>query len=278
MLRVNQQPYLSVSAQYRVLIDGVQYGGTFTASATRASGLTDTLTLLGTFTAGSHAVRVEFLNDAYGGTAALDRNLYLVAATFNSVNIPAAPKDILGPNETAVFSFTKGAIIVPPPPTGPALTLFSRARTPLISGRRPLGQAPANIASVAPVDQSATIDIGTGADVLLLRITQDAWEGSARYTVSVDGVRIGAELEAVALRGRTLVDTVTVRGSWADGFHSLSHQLRQRRQRRNPADRPQPLPGKRDLQRHRPGRLLADLPQRRGADGDIPQGRRAAAG
>ena len=222
MLRVNQQPYLSVSAQYRVLIDGVQYGGTFTASATRASGLTDTLTLLGSFAAGSHAVRVEFLNDAYGGTAALDRNLYLVAATFNSVNIPGAPKDILGPNETAIFSFAKGAIIVPPPPAGPALTLFSRARTPLISGRRPLGQAPANIASVAPVDQSTTIDIGTGSDVLVLRITQDAWEGSARYTVSVDGVRIGAELEAVALRGRTLVDTITVRGSWADGFHSLT--------------------------------------------------------
>ena len=278
MLRVNQQPYLSVSAQYRVLIDGAQYGGIFTASATRASGLTDTLTLLGTFAAGSHAVRVEFLNDAYGGSAALDRNLYLVAATFNSVNIPGAPKDILGPNETAIFSFTKGAIIVPPPPAGPALTLFSRARTPLISGRRPLAQAPANIASVAPVDQSTTIDIGTGSDVLVLRITQDAWEGSARYTVSVDGVRIGAELEAVALRGRTLVRHGH-RPRLVGGRLSLAqHQLRQRRQRRNPADRPQPLPGKRDFQRHRPRRILADLPQRRRADCDLPQGRCAAAG
>ena len=48
----------------------------------------DALTALrGGFGAGSHKVVVTFLNDAYDGSPALDRNLYLDAASYNGTAI-----------------------------------------------------------------------------------------------------------------------------------------------------------------------------------------------
>ena len=53
-------------------------------------------------------MRVEFLNDSYGGSADKDRNLYLDGASLNDVPISGARKDILGPADAAAFTVTKG--------------------------------------------------------------------------------------------------------------------------------------------------------------------------
>ncbi len=63
-------------ALYTVSVDGVQVGGTFAAQAAHGSG-TDTLVLRGAWGGGPQSVVVDFLNDAYGGTPASDRNLYV---------------------------------------------------------------------------------------------------------------------------------------------------------------------------------------------------------
>ena len=64
--------------------------------------------------------------------------------------------------------------------------------------------------------------IGTGPDSLVLKITQQAYNGSAQYTVSVNGTQIGGTLTAVAVRGSGQQDTVTVQGDWAQGTHTCS--------------------------------------------------------
>src|SRR5215472_6242656 len=64
--------------------------------------------------------------------------------------------------------------------------------------------------------------IGSGPDTLVLKISQDAFQGSAQYTVSVDGNQIGGVLTASALHASGQHDTVTVHGTFASGPHSLT--------------------------------------------------------
>ena len=75
-------------AQFTVSIDGKQVGGTQTATASHGAGQTQTFNILGSFGAGSHTAAVNFLNDAYGGSAATDRNLYVGTASVDGTTIP----------------------------------------------------------------------------------------------------------------------------------------------------------------------------------------------
>ena len=100
ILKISQDAYQG-NAQYTVSVDGKQVGGTFTASASHAAKQSDILTLKGDWTAGAHKVEVKFLNDAYGGSAATDRNLYVDAATYNSKDVAGAAQAILGQTRRA---------------------------------------------------------------------------------------------------------------------------------------------------------------------------------
>ena len=62
---------------------------------------------------------------------------------------------------------------------------------------------------------------GSGPDALVLRISQDAYEGPAQYTVSVDGVQVGGVFTASALRSAGAADTLTLRGDWGPGEHRV---------------------------------------------------------
>jgi len=66
-----------------VTVDGQQVGGTLTTSAAHASGQTQDITLTGNFGSGAHDVAVQFLDDAWGGSAATDRNLYVHQVSLN---------------------------------------------------------------------------------------------------------------------------------------------------------------------------------------------------
>jgi hypothetical protein len=87
-LSVSQDAWLG-NAQFTVAVDGVQIGGvqTVDAAALDASGISQTFAIDGNF-AGAHTVTVDFLNDAWGGTAATDRNLYVTGATIDGTAIP----------------------------------------------------------------------------------------------------------------------------------------------------------------------------------------------
>jgi hypothetical protein len=82
VLNIAQDAY-NGDAQYVVLVDGKQVGGTLTAHGSHGLGQYDPLTVKGSWAAGDHTLTVKFLNDAYGGTAATDRNLYVEGITYD---------------------------------------------------------------------------------------------------------------------------------------------------------------------------------------------------
>jgi hypothetical protein len=111
VLRLQEDAY-GGNAQYAVSVDGVQIGDVLTATATRASGQFDTLTVLGDFGPGLHQAAVSFLNDAWGGTPDTDRNLFLGSASYNGTPVASATQGLFqaGP---AYFTFNDAAPTAP---------------------------------------------------------------------------------------------------------------------------------------------------------------------
>ena len=64
-------------------VDGKQVGGDYTASALHSSGDAGTFLLTGNWSSGVNSVQVGFINDAYGGVASEDRNLYVNSIPYN---------------------------------------------------------------------------------------------------------------------------------------------------------------------------------------------------
>ncbi|MGI4807619.1 MAG: carbohydrate-binding domain-containing protein [Janthinobacterium lividum] len=90
-------------ADFRVLVNGIQVGGIYTATASHAAGAWQTVTISGDFKSNPQQVAVQFLNDAWNGTAATDRNLYVASMTLNGQTYQGAAA-----NNTA-GGFTVGA-------------------------------------------------------------------------------------------------------------------------------------------------------------------------
>ena len=65
-------------------------------------------------------------------------------------------------------------------------------------------------------------EAGTGPDRLVLKISQDAYQGSAEYTVSVDGEQIGGTFTASASNSAGESDTLTLKGDWDAGRHEVA--------------------------------------------------------
>jgi beta-glucanase (GH16 family) len=89
-------------AQFTVSVDGKQLGGTFTATASHAAGASQDFTFNGNFGTGQHTVSVDFLNDAYGGSSATDRNLYVNGISYDGAATGQA--GLLFTNGTRTFT------------------------------------------------------------------------------------------------------------------------------------------------------------------------------
>ncbi|WP_052214589.1 carbohydrate-binding domain-containing protein [Belnapia sp. F-4-1] len=189
VLKISQDAWKG-SAQYTISVDGKQIGGTQTASASHAAGQDDVITVRGDWAPGAHKVTVNFLNDAWGGTAATDRNLHVDGITYNGTALAKGTADLLkkGPVD---FAFTDGAA-TPAPSPGPG------AGTAVVK------------------------TIGAGADSLVLKISQDAWQGNAQYSLFIDGKQVGGTLTAGALHGSGNEDKITIKGDWSAGDHKLT--------------------------------------------------------
>jgi len=68
----------------------------------------------------------------------------------------------------------------------------------------------------------ADITLGSGPDPLVLKISQDAFQGDAQYTIGIDGVQVGGVLTASALRSLGEADQVTVLGDFQPGAHTVT--------------------------------------------------------
>src|ERR1035437_9512776 len=76
-LNLSEDFYLA-DAQFSATIDGTVLTPGTAVTAHHSSGATQAFTYTGTWgTSIAHKVVVRFLNDAYGGTSSLDRNLYV---------------------------------------------------------------------------------------------------------------------------------------------------------------------------------------------------------
>ena len=88
-LHVSEDAWMG-DAQFIVSVDGQQVGGVQTATALHGLGQDQTFTLQDTFGAGSHDLAISFLNDAWGGTADTDRNLYVDGVDLNGAAVAGA--------------------------------------------------------------------------------------------------------------------------------------------------------------------------------------------
>ena len=85
-LGVSEDAYQG-DAQFTVSVDGQQVGGTRTVTALHSAGQSQAVTLTGSWGLGHHVVAVNFLNDAYAGTAATDRNLFVGSAGYDGSSV-----------------------------------------------------------------------------------------------------------------------------------------------------------------------------------------------
>ena len=169
-------------AQFTVAVDSTQLGGTFTTTALHASGASQDFVFKGDWAPGAHTVTVTFLNDAYGGTAATDRNLYVDAVSYdgNATGQSAALYNSGGRN----FSVTDTTAI--------------------------------------PGTTSQTVTTGAGSDTLVLSMAEDAYNGDAQFTVAVDGTQLGGTFTATALHASGASQDFVFKGDWAPGAHTVT--------------------------------------------------------
>ena len=160
-----------------VMVDGVQVGGVQTASASHAKGQWQDVTVTGNFAATPSKVSVSFINDAYGGTAATDRNLYVQSLTLNGATyLGSALPATLGPvasdsaamysNGTITFataSASHAALSV----AAPVITAFKAPLTasasPAISGTAGAGLQVSIYVDGASVPAATVTSSATGA-------------------------------------------------------------------------------------------------------------------
>ncbi len=95
VLNLSEDAYLG-DAEFTVSVDGKQIGGIQTVTAQRSAGQGQNFTLMGNFGPGSHTVSINYINDAYGGSPAADRNLYVNAITWDGVTTYEDAAQFLG--------------------------------------------------------------------------------------------------------------------------------------------------------------------------------------
>jgi hypothetical protein len=81
-------------AQFTVAVDGVQQGTAQTVTASHSAGQVQDITLTGDFgTQGPGTIDINFINDAWGGSADADRNLYVQSIDVNGVHFQGNTAD-----------------------------------------------------------------------------------------------------------------------------------------------------------------------------------------
>lgn len=87
--------------QFNVSMDGIAIG-TGIVSTLHSTGKSQLFTYTGAWATGTHTVTITFFGDAYGGTPALDKNLYVDGMDYNGAHFPKTAA--LMSNGTSVFT------------------------------------------------------------------------------------------------------------------------------------------------------------------------------
>jgi hypothetical protein len=80
------------------------------------------------------------------------------------------------------------------------------------------------VTSTAPAAPAlpSTVTVGSGPDTVSLKVSEDAYQGDAQFTVSVDGQQVGGVQTAQDSHSGGLDQTFDVQGSWGAGQHEVS--------------------------------------------------------
>ena len=89
--------------------------------------------------------------------------------------------------------------------------------------------ATSNPANPAPTDPNPTngggstpsAPVGTGADTLVLNLSEDAYKGDAQFTLTVDGKAVGDAQAVTASHGQGQSEAFTFEGDWDGGPHTV---------------------------------------------------------
>jgi beta-glucanase (GH16 family) len=181
-------------AQFTVKVDGKQLGAAQSVTASHGAGQTQDFTFHGDFGAGTHQVAVSFVNDAWGGTAQTDRNLYVAGAEFNGQHIATAAT-LMSTGATDSFSVSG---------TASSGSTSAPAQT--------AGQTGSSTSTTVPADGSSTVTGAAHATPTEARgyVVPDA-SGTAHGTA-------GAEDIYATAGGQTLIG-----GGGDDVFHIGTH-------------------------------------------------------
>ena len=186
-------------AQFIVLVDGHQLGGVQTATANHAGGEWQDITLDAGPGANPGAVSIRFLNDAWGGSAAADRNLYVnslvvdgtiyqgSAAQNDAGGFSTGNAAVLNVNGAVTFRPEPVSPPVPPPPHTLTLTVSEDVWqgdaqfVVLVDGHQLGGVQTATANHAGGEWQDITLDAGPGANpgTVSIGFLNDAWGGSA---------------------------------------------------------------------------------------------------
>lgn len=183
VLDISEDAWLG-DALYTISVDGQQIGGVRTASASHAAGQSQPVLVNATLAAGVHAVTINFLNDAYGGTTSTDRNLYLDTALLNGQTIAGSTITLAG--------------------QGP------RSFNVTVPGTTP-----------TPVPTPTPTPTATPSNGLVLNISEDAWLGDALYTIQVDGSQVGGVMTASAAHSAGQTQAIAVNTTLTPGQHII---------------------------------------------------------
>ena len=226
----------SGDAQMTVSIDGVQVGNPITVTASHAAGATDTFLVHGDFGAGSHNVSVAFTNDAWGGTASTDRNLYVQSVSLDGATVAGATGPLFSngavsgtasiagaPTTSTANSPPSSSTVTPTPVTTTPVTIPPAALPPVTP---PQPAAPPLSTSSTPAN-TTTPPSGYGADstVGLIPVGAPAYAaGSPIETVGVGKqfATIGAAVAAAGNGTVILVDAGTYTNDFATNYSNIS--------------------------------------------------------
>jgi Ca-dependent carbohydrate-binding module xylan-binding len=212
------EDYYQGDALFSVTVDGAVVTASTACTARSTSPGTAPATLQTSLFTGSwggstaaHKVVVTFLNDAYGGSGAADRNLYLGAVTFNAATatptftgcgkaLGTTGATLYCSNDTAIYAFPAVASSTPPNP--PTLAMLSATMTVTLSFSASIPAPPATHSIALTWNPSPTAGVisyniyrgtvsGTYtklANSVALTYTDTTVQGGATYFYAVTAV------------------------------------------------------------------------------------------
>jgi hypothetical protein len=194
---------LGEDPRFTVNVDGQQVGGVQSVSASQSSGQTQAFTFQGDWAPGQHNVTVTFANNfIYPGVSG-DRNLYVDSLSYDGQTVSNSTTPIY---ESPFF-----------PPNSPVGNIYGNA-TFSVNDSTAL---PAGF-SGNPTNTPGAVSIGNGADTLVLNMAEDAYQGDAQFTVSVDGQQIGGVQTTTAIVGEGQTQEFDVKGNFGSGTHNVA--------------------------------------------------------